>query len=717
MTLTSGSYSDIPSLDSNGAAHINRSLDPSHQQVVLRTPYGTFYREEMSGFYGMIPDQPRRRCHTLDRDTLTRPTRLHTIDEGNRRRYTMDREYINKMVNKLSDRLEKRTAIRGDSMPPSISSSAASSPIPEENFPYLNSNREFMPISSAESGIGSARGSPLITDSMLSFNSSPNSPHPRSRSGSFGNDDYQNMRPRCYSFHLNSEGRASRVSLPPKYAQEKERASQDSSQQYLSPEMRRGSVGAAYGLHVRKKSLLVDRHPSYLSVNPDVLRQEAERRSQGEIANLKRMVNGQNMYSHPIPPRHMNWMQQQIGVSPPPPVLSRISPRDEQFNGAPIPPVLNKVELEAAREKAVAIAKESSGNATSEGIPAAEGKAADTDDQPEIFHKKFDKLRKHLTHSSENIEAQSQDTSQNMEADDEDKKESYHDNSFLDQKKGSPDPQQKSAGDSHPNLLAHLKAPTQVNVTQAAVHPTMSGMTWNQYPMMNPHSSFLAQHQAAAIMATTTHPTAAMMKEYPAGFLSTPQNMHAQVMASFSQNNSHQDSQMMSNMVPEVGTREQFHAAAVSHLKDKLLRKNGSMENLLKIGAKDNKTSSSDSKVRHTSTLAGNMPNSLPNLSTQSPISTPVSSSSPSLVIPDYQKSLPLYKSMFKGHIMTPNAVKPCFTTQDYNNTNNLVRYGEQESVPLNLTTKSDESQHELSVQMTTEEIHHMNLNIKKEIV
>ncbi|KAK6166770.1 hypothetical protein SNE40_023392 [Patella caerulea] len=716
MTLTSGSYSDIPSLDSNGAAHINRSLDPSHQQVVLRTPYGTFYREEMSGFYGMIPDQPRRRCHTLDRDTLTRPTRLHTIDEGNRRRYTMDREYINKMVNKLSDRLEKRTAIRGDSMPPSISSSAASSPIPEENFPYLNSNREFLPISSAESGIGSARGSPLITDSMLSFNSSPNSPHPRSRSGSFGNDDYQNMRPRCYSFHLNSEGRASRVSLPPKYAQEKEKVSQDSSQQYLSPEMRRGSVGAAYGLHVRKKSLLVDRHPSYLSVNPDVLRQEAERRSQGEIANLKRMVNGQQMYSHPIS-RHMNWMQQQIGVSPPPPVLSRISPRDEQFNGAPIPPVLNKVELQAAREKAVAIAKESSGSVASEGIPAAEGKAVDTDDQPEIFHKKFDKLRKHLAHSSENIEAQSQDTSQNMEADDEDKKESYHNNSFLDQKKGSPDPQQKSAGDSHPNLLAHLKAPTQVNVTQAAVHPTMSGMTWNQYPMMNPHSSFLAQHQAAAIMATTTHPTAAMMKEYPAGFLSTPQNMHAQVMASLSQNNSHQDSQMTSNVAPEVGTREQFHAAAVSHLKDKLLRKNGSMENLLKIGAKDNKSGSSDSKVRHTSTLAGNMPNSLPNLSTQSPISTPVSSTSPSLVIPDYQKSLPLYKSMFKGHIMTPNAVKPCFTTQDYNTTNNLVRYGEQESVPLNLTTKSDESQHELSVQMTTEEIHHMNLNIKKEIV
>ena len=69
-------------------------------QVVLRTPYGTFFKEEMSGYYGMMQDQPRRRCNTLDRETLSRP-RLHTIEEGNnRRRYTLDKDYINKMVNR-----------------------------------------------------------------------------------------------------------------------------------------------------------------------------------------------------------------------------------------------------------------------------------------------------------------------------------------------------------------------------------------------------------------------------------------------------------------------------------------------------------------------------------------------------------------------------------------------------------------------------------------
>jgi hypothetical protein len=244
-------------------------------QVVLRTPYGTFYREEMSGFYGLVADQPRRRCNTLDRDTLTRP-RLHTIEEGNRRRYTMDREYINKMVNRLSDKLEKRTAIRGDSMPPSISSSAASSPIPEEYGVAGN----FVPISTAEQTVGMARGSPVVHPEALmavqqAYGSSPNSPRPRS--GSFGADEYQQRR-RCYSFHLNSEGRASCVNAGMHQKMMSERAGAGAerhsldTQHYLSMEQRRGSVGAACGLHARKRSLLVDRHPSYLTSSGDPLR-------------------------------------------------------------------------------------------------------------------------------------------------------------------------------------------------------------------------------------------------------------------------------------------------------------------------------------------------------------------------------------------------------------------------------------------------------------
>ena len=198
------------------------------QQLVLKTPYGTFYREENS--YGLVPhghDLPRRRCHTLDRETLTRPPRLHTIEEGNRRRNTLDKDYLNKMVNKLGDRFDKRVVIRGDSMPPSICSSAASSPIPEEYQRYLNmntinSNHEFIPISTADSSACSSRAVSPYThlhpeaihmnrDTLHPFSTSPSSPDPRSRSGSIGNNEDYSMRRRCYSFHMNSEGRASRT--------------------------------------------------------------------------------------------------------------------------------------------------------------------------------------------------------------------------------------------------------------------------------------------------------------------------------------------------------------------------------------------------------------------------------------------------------------------------------------------------------------------------
>lgn len=267
--------STLDSLSQDGAPIFPQrvSMDTSsHRQVVLNTPYGTFYREEPYGFYGLVSEQPtpRRRCHTLDRETMSRP-RLHTIEEGNRRRYTLDRDYLNKMVNKLSDKLEKRAAIRGDSMPPSICSSAASSPIPEEYQAYLNSTREFIPISAADSTC-SSRASPAINrDSLLPYASSPSSPNPRSRSGSIGAEDYnQQMRPRCYSFQMTSEGRASRAPVTVQHLSanrtlDRDRISQDDFQYQVMPEMRRGSVGASYGLHHRKKSLLVDRHPAYLS--------------------------------------------------------------------------------------------------------------------------------------------------------------------------------------------------------------------------------------------------------------------------------------------------------------------------------------------------------------------------------------------------------------------------------------------------------------------
>ena len=224
----------------------------------------------MSGFYSLVADQPRRRCNTVDRDTLTRP-RLHTIEEGNRRRYTLDRDYINKMVNRLSDKLEKRTAIRGEGVSPSIPSSTASSPIPEE----YGSVGNFIPISSSEQTMGMSCTSPIIhPDSLMAqvYGSSPTSP--RQRTSSFSAEEYQQQRRRCYSFHLNSEGRASRLAVQQKMLADREHHSERLSpeaQQYLLAEQRRGSVGTPCGLHARKRSLLVDRHPSYLTASSEGL--------------------------------------------------------------------------------------------------------------------------------------------------------------------------------------------------------------------------------------------------------------------------------------------------------------------------------------------------------------------------------------------------------------------------------------------------------------
>ena len=247
------------------------------QQVVLKTPYGTFYRED-TGYYGMVPDQPRRRCHTLDRDSQISRPRLHTIEEGSRRRYTMDREYITKMVGKLSDRLEKRAHV--NSMPGSVNSSACSSPVPilEEQYTFMNRNRDFIPISTPDSSACSSRTSPSFhKDTLQPFASSPNSPRPRS--GSIGTDDFGPMqRPRCASFHVNSEGHAAQG----RSYMDGDYLSADGQQYRMPAEMRRGSVGASYNLHAKKKSLLVDRHPAYLSQNltpESVFRKSEKQRS------------------------------------------------------------------------------------------------------------------------------------------------------------------------------------------------------------------------------------------------------------------------------------------------------------------------------------------------------------------------------------------------------------------------------------------------------
>ncbi|KAK7112386.1 hypothetical protein V1264_011852 [Littorina saxatilis] len=690
MTVRSGSFSDTCSLES-GAMGVRPQHIPldaaAHQQVVLRTPYGTFYREEMSGFYGLVADQPRRRCNTLDRDTLVRP-RLHTIEEGNRRRYTLDREYINKMVNRLSDKLEKRTAIRGDSVPPSISSSAASSPIPEE----YGCSGNFIPISAAEQTMAMARASPVINPEALmaqAYGSSPTSPRPRSES--FGTDEYQNRR-RCYSFHLNSEGRASRVAMHQKLMAEQERHSPET-QHYLSPDQRRGSVGAACGLHARKRSLLVDRHPSYLANSSDGLRQTpADKRL------MKHMIPETSMYGMMPNSLSPNMMQRRgvlplgsLGISPPPPVLSRISPHgneDGSASEAMPPPSLGKLDEDAASTSYFASATITSKDVPMETFrefqvpraPSSRGGSRgsspqhEAEPQSETFgHKKFDKFRKAAAASAgedglasdkeqtdrEQRDGAKQDDVIDMDGRDDEQLAAYLKSSPLTPPGGSNSSDgssggdgsakaKRSAKDAHPNLLAYLNSPAQVSsVTplQPASIPappppvSFAGFPWHNVQPHNPYSKECSR-------STSAIPS--MLAGQPA------------------------DSKMM-----EMNSKEQFHATAVSNLKEKLLRKFDSSENLHKASLSSGGTtplsaavSSSASAVTKTEpTSEGSHSADSPAASfTASPMSCPVTMNSASglpqgvILSPGIHPAV--YHSMLTSHYAMQGLRPPAITTQ-----------------------------------------------------
>ncbi|XP_076452428.1 uncharacterized protein LOC143288038 isoform X2 [Babylonia areolata] len=602
MTYTSGSFSDTCSMENGSIGPLSQRIPleaAAHQQVVLRTPYGTFYREEMSGFYGLVPDQPRRRCNTLDRDTLTRP-RLHTIEEGNRRRYTMDKDYINKMVNRLSDKLEKRTAIRGDSVPPSISSSAASSPIPEE----YGSAGNFIPISTADPTMGLTRTSPIANPEALlpqPYGSSPSSPRPRS--GSFGTDDYEQRR-RCYSFHLNSEGRASRQALHQKIMVERERRSPET-QHYLSAEQRRGSIGAACGLHARKRSLLVDRHPSYLAASPDGLRQTlTDKRMLQSVAGVKHMLPEAPVYGRTLTPNSLspNMLQRRgvlpnsLGFSPPSTVFSSISPpRSEDGSVSSqsevrAPPPVCKVEgapvvsatitskdvgIHSIRELIVP------GAQSSQGGPRGGSPHRDSEGQSETFgHKKFDKFRKTLAAvtagggGGEEVSSSSsgeRDQGEERKATEVEMKEEdggenssaktypmaaphphlYPDSSSMGDLIMDADGKhsKRSAKDTHPNLLAYLNSPAQAGGAAPPPPPPPSSMFAPPPPTSLGYPWPMAPQQPSSKEGTSSISPP----------LSGPHSL------------------------TECNSKEQLHAATMSNLKEKLMRKFDSSENLHKL--------------------------------------------------------------------------------------------------------------------------------------
>lgn len=89
---------------------------------------------------------------------------------------------------------------------------------------------------------------------------------------------------------MNSEGKAardpSREALQESYT--------------MSAEMRRGSVGAVYGLHHKKKSLLVDRHPRYLSRLSDSIVKRVDKIKSQETKKVRNTLFELDMFYYSL---------------------------------------------------------------------------------------------------------------------------------------------------------------------------------------------------------------------------------------------------------------------------------------------------------------------------------------------------------------------------------------------------------------------------------
>lgn len=721
----------------------------SSQQVFLQTPYGLFLRDESR--YNFIPEQPRPRCHTLDRDTVPR-SKLHRVDDGTmsrRRTYTLDREYLTKVVSKLSDRLEKRAAIRGDSKPPSISNSAASSPIPEENQqPMYMSNRDFVSIATVESSTSSSRGSPMPDrDLHIPYSSSPSSPHPRPRSDSAGTDDLAPRmdyapRPRCYSFH---DGRASRAANV-QHLPDVERISVDSSQTLLVPDMRRRSVGASYGLHTRKASLLIDIHPSDLSrtaVN-HLLKPEDTRTQCTELPESARYLlseNSANCY-HPgvkIDPtrtdiEHYTYYETRPGphgfvpksdfqineelpasdtiVGPLrsqqplpdyPPVMSTSTPNSHlsspsssssssslsstssisSSSSASSTSATNTTTTVTTTANNNVNSSSNSSSCPSNGSPLPTITKTVEPPEQEIFHKKFDKLRKHAPHSSKvsasvgngppavistatptiitTSSSSSCNSSSNNNANNNNNTITNNSNNSptsvlnpysrsLMSQTGSPNPvhhhqqqQQQSqhhaqllqqlqqseqcnstrivsesgdtkkenntpthvfngnhsnssssnnnksklsAGEAHPQLLAHLQAPnpsSQTTPRHMMLHPYSVLAPGGSPVNLGGHNPSPSASSAHGLVGLHSEPITSSVISGHSNFRNNLQNVVNGTI--YTQSTAHmvaslEEQKRLANESPN--NRYQVHAAAVSHLKDKILKRMDSIENLSK---------------------------------------------------------------------------------------------------------------------------------------
>lgn len=133
----------------------------------------------------------------------------------------------------------------------------------------------------------------------------------------------------------------------------------------------------------------------------------------------------------------------------------------------------------------------------------------------------------------------------------------------------------RSAKEAHPNLLAHLNSPAQVSAKQKQ-HPATSGLTsaatgfpWQQQGQQ-PH--FFGKDNSSNVHGSLQSSAIA------AALAANPQLLAGE---------SKVEPKKTSSMA-DASNKEQFHAVAVSHLKDKLMRKFDSMENLHKMAGANN---------------------------------------------------------------------------------------------------------------------------------
>ena len=293
-----------------------------------------------------------------------------------------------------------------------------------------------------------------------------------------------------------------------------------------------------------------------------------------------------------------------LGISPPLPLLSRISPHGNEDGSVShsevMPPPFGKMEETASatitsQDVSMEGIRDLRVPSTSSSRGCSRGGSPQHDAEPhnEIFgHKKFDKFRKAaaaVAAGEDGGPCSERDQGEAMMIGWDgarrdggiavDVKEEDHGAAYLKSSPITPPGSsnssdgsngegglkaKRSAKDAHPNLLAYLNSPAQVS-SMATPQPSSTTIA------PPPPASFAGFPWQSAL------PHSPYSKEISRSTSAIPASLTAQHISG--------TEVKLAGNVMEMNTKEQFHAAAVSNLKEKLLRKFDSSENLHKASA------------------------------------------------------------------------------------------------------------------------------------